>query len=429
MAAHPPMLTAERDAPAGRIVVQWYDGGVVFIAGLLMALGVAMVYSASVSLDAPPLSWENWWHSPLRQGAFAVVGFVAMLFVAHFNYHMWEWGRRTDIWRAASLYGIAFVLLVIVLIPGIGTQAMGARRALRVPGFDMGFQPSEIAKVVLVIWVAAWLSHQAPKSLASRRGATMFGWWSKAKAPPPELLVQHFRWGFLPLVISGGLLVLLTAVEDFGTAALMAAVLFLMLLVGGARWLHVVLPMILALPVGAIFVLAKEYRRERVRSFFAGEIDMAGAGYQVHQAMLAIASGDWWGRGLGDGIQKYGYLPQDNNDFILAIICEEIGIVGGLVVIGLFALLVYRGWRIALRAPDAFGRLLAFGLTTMIGLQAAFNVAVVTHLVPTKGISLPFVSAGGSGVVFLGLATGLLAAVGRRTVAVEPEAEPEAAAE
>ena len=139
--------------------------------------------------------------------------------------------------------------------------------------------------------------------------------------------------------------------------------------------------------------------------------DPQGAGYQIDQALIAIGSGGWCGRGLGAGVQKL-YLPQANNDFILAIICEELGIVGGLTIVGLFVLLLWRGWWIARQAPDRFGQLLALGLTLTITLQAAFNVAVVTDSVPTKGISLPFVSTGGSGVMFLGLAAGLLAAVG-----------------
>jgi cell division protein FtsW len=163
-----------------------------------------------------------------------------------------------------------------------------------------------------------------------------------------------------------------------------------------------------------VLVLVKQHRIDRIQSFFSKAPDMSGAGYQINQALLAIGSGGWFGRGLGAGVQKYGYLPQDNNDFILAIICEELGVVGGIVVVALFLTLLWRGWRISVNAPDNFGRLLALGLTLTICIQAAMNIGVVTKSIPTKGISLPFVSAGGSGVVFLGLAAGLLAAVGRR---------------
>ena len=218
----------------------------------------------------------------------------------------------------------------------------------------------------------------------------------------------------MPAVLSAGLLVGLTGIEDYGTAAVMGLVMLALLFAGRARWKHLGLIGLVALAGGTALVLVKHHRIERIQSFFSKVPDTTGAGYQINQALLAIGSGGWYGRGLGAGVQKYGYLPQDNNDFILAIICEELGVVGGIVVVTLFLVLLWRGWRIAVNAPDGFGRLLALGLTLTICLQAAMNVGVVTKSIPTKGISLPFVSAGGSGVVFLGLAAGLLAAVGRR---------------
>jgi cell division protein FtsW len=227
--------------------------------------------------------------------------------------------------------------------------------------------------------------------------------------------IRDFRTGFLPAVLSSSLLIGLTALEDFGTAALMGVVMLAMLCAARARWTHLGLTGVLALAAGVGLILIKPHRIGRIVTWWSETPDPSGAGYQIHQAMLAIGSGGWWGRGIGAGVQKYGYLPQDNNDFILAIICEELGIVGGIAVVALFLVLLWRGWRLSVGATDRFGQLLAFGLTLMICLQAAFNVGVVTNSVPTKGISLPFVSAGGSGVVFLGLAAGLLASVGRTT--------------
>jgi cell division protein FtsW len=168
------------------------------------------------------------------------------------------------------------------------------------------------------------------------------------------------------------------------------------------------------LAAGALLIAIKPYRWERLVAFFTGNADPSRGGYQITQSLIAIGAGGWWGRGLGAGVQKYDYLPHDENDFIFSIICEELGVAGGLAIIALFLLLLWRGFSIARRASDPFGRLLATGLTLMICLQAAFNIAVVTHIVPTKGISLPYVSAGGSGVLFLGIAAGLIAAVGRR---------------
>jgi cell division protein FtsW len=254
--------------------------------------------------------------------------------------------------------------------------------------FTLSFQPAEFAKVVLVVWLAALLTR-------------------------PWCDVRSFRRGFLPAVLSGGLLIALTGIEDFGTAALMGVILVCMLLLAGARWRHLVSTGFLGLAAGAGLLLLKPYRLQRLIIFFSEDTDPAAEGYQITQSLIAIGSGGWWGRGLGAGVQKYGYLPQDNNDFIFAIVCEELGIVGGIAVIALFVLLLWRGWSIARHALDPFGRLLAAGITLLICLQAAFNVGVVTNSVPTKGISLPFVSAGGSGVLFLGIAAGLLAAVGR----------------
>jgi len=199
-------------------------------------------------------------------------------------------------------------------------------------------------------------------------------------------------------------------------------IMLCMLLLAGARWLHLIATGLLGAAAGAALILLEPYRLRRIIIWLTEEPDPTGGGYQITQSLIAIGSGGWWGRGLGAGVQKYGYLPQDNNDFILAILCEELGVVGGLAVVALFLLLVWRGWRISANAPDSFGRLLAAGITLTICLQAAFNIGVVTNSVPTKGISLPFVSAGGSGVLFLGLAAGLLASVGRSSAGGQREA-------
>jgi cell division protein FtsW len=373
-----------------------FDHGVVLIVGLLMSIGVVMVYSALTTLtgpgaDAEPMTatlWEVIWHTPLRQGLFALAGFVAMVCAASINPYWLRWSSPAGGRRLFALYGVALALLVLMHIPGIGRTAMGATRSLViVPGL-LSFQPAEIAKLVIVIWFAGFLS-------------------------TPFFNVRTGR-GFLVAGGSGLLLIGLVAIEDFGTGALMGVLMMVLLLVGGARLWHLGAVSLTGLVAGVGFVLMRDYRLERLESFFFGDADPLGAGYQIRQAMYAIGSGGWWGRGLGAGVQKYDYLPQDNNDFILAVICEELGIVGGLVVVGLFVLFLLRGWWITRTTASDFGRRLALGLTLMVCLQAAFNIGVVTQSVPTKGISLPFVSAGGSGVVFLGVAAGLLAGIGGR---------------
>jgi cell division protein FtsW len=373
-------------AAAGR---QCFDSVILLLVGGLMTLGAVMVYSASVSPQGNTFSWQQWWNTPLRQSVFALVGFLAMVYVAHLDYRLWAWERRGEGWWSGTLYVLAVGLVVAMLIPGIGSSALGARRALVVltSPVPLSFQPAEFAKVVLIIWLAAVLTR-------------------------PACDLTDFRSGFLPAMAGAGLLIALTGVEDFGTAALMGVITLIMLVLAGACWTHVLGTGMLGAVVGLGLLMLKPHRWQRILTFFSDDADASNEAYQVTQSLIAIGSGGWWGRGLGAGVQKFGYLPQDNNDFIFAIVCEELGIVGGIAVITLFLLLLWRGWWIARHAPDAFGRLLAAGITLMLCLQAAFNIGVVTNSVPTKGISLPFVSAGGSGVLFLGMAAGLLAAVG-----------------
>jgi cell division protein FtsW len=368
---------------------QRFDSPILLVVGGLMALGAVMVYSASVTVQGGALTWRQWWDTPLRQSVFAVVGFLAMVYVAHLPYRLWAWEKRGEGWWSGTLFILAAGLLVAMLLPGIGTSRLGAQRALVVfrGPFTLSFQPAEFAKVALVVWLAALLTR-------------------------PECDMKSFRRGFLPALLSGGLLIGLISIEDFGTAALLGVILLCMLLLAGARWRHLLSTGLLGSITGVGLLLLKPYRLQRLITFFSQEADPSAEAYQVTQSLIAIGSGGWWGRGLGAGVQKYGYLPQDNNDFVFAIVCEELGVIGGIAVIALFLLLLWRGWRIAKHALDPFGRLLAAGITLLLCLQAAFNIGVVTDSVPTKGISLPFVSAGGSGVLFLGVAAGLLAAVG-----------------
>lgn len=386
-----------------------YDSGVLLLASALMTFGVAMVYSASMTVRGAQLDWHQWWHTPLRQCVFAAGGFLVMLFTAHCDYRWLASTRKGGLVRVGVLYLIAIATLIAVQV--VGREALGAQRALVVltSPFTLSFQPAELAKVVMVIWLAVLLARMHARAEEQRtRGYSA-----------RDLGIRNFTRGFLPTVISSGLLIGLTGLEDFGTAALMGVVMVMMLVIAGARWRHLILLALIGLMGGVGLIAMKPYRLERLKTYvyFLDESkpapDPQKEGYQIKQSMLAIGSGGWFGRGLGAGIQKYGYLPQKDNDFILATICEELGAVGGMVVVLLFLFLVWRGWDVTRAAPDHFGMLLAAGLTLLIGLQAAFNVGVVTNSVPTKGISLPFVSAGGSGVVFLGWAAGLLAGVGR----------------
>lgn len=385
MSAGRPFTTPLRS----NVAFQGTDTSVLFIAGLLMTLGVVMVYSASVTVSGAAFDWRNLWNTPLRQGLFALLGFVAAIAVGHMDYRLFAWDRKGDAWWVGGVYALALALLVAVLIPGIGATRLGAQRAIFIPAgpLSISFQPSEFAKVALVIWLSALLTR-------------------------PLTNLQSFWGGFVPALGGAGILIGLTGIEDFGTAALMGVVAMIMLFVAGARWSHLLISCIPALLAGVGLLILKPYRMQRIMTFLTDDPDPRGDGYQITQSLIAIGSGGWWGSGLGAGVQKYGYLPQDNNDFIFAVVCEELGFAGAAGVVLLFLLFLWRGWRISRNAIDPFGRLLAIGVTLTICIQAAFNIAVVTKSVPTKGISLPFVSAGGSGVLFLGLAVGLLASVG-----------------
>jgi len=402
MAGQPLLFDLDADEPVAAAAQETglrFDWVVLLVAGALMTLGVVIVYSASVTVKSPPFDPARWWDSPLRQGVFALLGFVGMALIAQIPVRCWGWRDRG--WCApVVLLTLSTLLLLAVFVPGIGVNRLGAQRAIVLLSspISLSFQPSELAKVALVLWVAAVIARQGRR-------------------------MDHLFGGFVFVVLPSLILVALTGIEDFGTAALMGLVLIGMLVLGGARKRHVLGLVALGACGGVALVAMKSYRLQRLLAFwFADENAGADERYQVTQSLIAIGSGGWWGRGLGQGVQKYGYLPQDNNDFIYAIVCEEFGVAGGLVVIGLFLLLLMRGWRISRNAPDAFSRLLAAGITLTLCLQAVINIAVVTDLVPTKGISLPFVSAGGSGVVFLGLAAGLLAAAGteRGPVAARP---------
>lgn len=353
-----------------------------------MSVGLVMVASASASLDSPILQ-ANFWRTTFgRQVVFAAMGLAAILITARMGHQVLKWRPGRWFQPSVCLLAITTACLVLVLVPGIGVERNGARRWLHFgpSEYGLGFQPSELAKLALVVFLAAYLSGR-------------------------QHCLRSFFSGVLPAAAAVGLCVGLVGSEDFGTAALLALVGGLILLLGGVRWRHLLLMAVPAMATLAALLLAKPYRVQRLTGFLDIWSDPQGQGYHAIQSLITIASGGWFGTGLGAGVQKYGYLPESRTDFIFAVWCEETGLVGALMVILLFATLLYLGVRASAAAATPFGRLLAMGATLMITLQAALNIAVVTASVPPKGIALPLVSAGGSGVVFLSVAVGLLASV------------------
>jgi cell division protein FtsW len=288
------------------------------------------------------------------------------------------------------------VLLLLVHVPGIGREVNGARRWINLG--PIGFQPSELAKWGMILVLAAW---------AARK---------------PVLMPQFFG-GFAPPMIVVLVVCALIASEDLGTAVLIGLVSVCMLIAAGSKLWHALMFVPAGVLMFVVAVLSSEYRMNRVRAFFDPYQDPDGIGYHMLQSMAAISGGGLAGRGLGNSIQKFGYLPEDTTDFIFAIICEELGVAGAAVVICLYASLLLCGLSIVKRVRHPFQRLLGLGVMLAIGLQALINLAVVTGSAPTKGIALPLLSSGGTGWVLTAFCIGLLVSMDR-DLARREEIEP-----
>ena len=370
----------------------------------LIVLGVVMVFSASTSLDNQQAPENPLSSLPVRQALFSL-GSIVVMWITYLTGHRWmRWRgpallpdapddpdggpRPIRIQPAVVMLAVVVLCLAAALVPGIGAERHGARRWLQVgpAHLGLGFQPSELAKIGLIVFLAAWLAHR-------------------------PLIIKKFWTGILPAVGLVAGVVGLIVIEDFGTAALLALVGGVMIMAAGARVWHAMLLAVPALAGFGAMILAEPYRLERIVGFRNMWDDPLGKGYHAIQSLVTIASGGLWGRGLGAGWQKLGYLPEAHTDFIFVIICEELGLVGGFAVLCLYLCIIVLGWRVVVAQTDLFAKLLALGITLLFGFQAAINIAVVTASVPTKGISLPLVSAGGSGVLTYAFLLALLASV------------------
>lgn len=356
---------------------------IVAIAAGLMGIGAVITFSVSVSAGQPVVPVAQWGSASIRQFVLVVAGLAAMLMMTRIPYHVWFAWRG---WFALVPLALAAVMLALVFVPGVGVEVNGARRWVQLPGSSLRFQPSELLKAALPIFLAGWMAYRVN--------------------------IGAFWRGLMPAVGVIGVCVAVVGIEDFGTAALLAAVAGGMLLMGGAKWRHLFLLVLPAVAAFGYLLRSRPHRIERLVTFIDPWKDPEGKGYQVIQSLCTIASGGWWGRGLGGGFGK-GYLPQAHNDFVFAVICEELGMIGAVTVIALLVALMWHGRGVIRRCVDPAGRLLALGITLVIGFQAAMNIAVVTSAAPTKGISLPLVSAGGSGTIVLGALVGVLASIAR----------------
>jgi cell division protein FtsW len=347
----------------------WLFGIVV----VLCSIGVVMVYSASAIIAA------DRFHDPFyflkKQFFWAVLGFACLWGAMRLDY------RRLER-LVMPLVVVSFILLVLVMVPPFGQEINHTRRWFRVG--PLSFQPVELAKFSLVLYLASFL--------AQRRE-----------------LISSFGQGLVPPLLLASLMAGLTIVQpDLGNSLALIILTVGLCYLAGARVQHMLWIAGAALPVVGLLIAMKPYRWRRMLAFVNPWDDPQGSGFQIIQSFLALGSGGWFGLGLGESKQKLFYLPEPYTDFIFAIIGEELGLVGGAVVVGLFAMLVWRGLRIGLRAPDAFGGYLALGLTIMLATQTLVNIGVVTGALPTKGLPLPFVSFGGSALCMTMFSAGVL---------------------
>jgi cell division protein FtsW len=339
---------------------------------LLTIFGLVMVYSASSVVASTKHGMSSYYF--LKQLAFAGAGYVLMVFLMNVHYQVW------------SKHKVVFLLalLTVLMLLSVFTQPRinGSHRWLR--WGPVSFQPSEIAKLVMLIFLAAYLAKR-------------------------EAVINRPARGLLPCATIILLFAGLIAVEpDLGQAICIVMIAAVLLFVAGLSWKYGAAAAVMAMPAFYFFVMRVPFRWERVQAFLNPFHDPLGSGWQISQSLTAIGSGGLLGLGLGGGRQKLFYLPEAHSDFIYAVIGEEIGLAGTVLISVAFLVFFYRGLKITLRAPDRFGFYLGLGITLMIVLQAYINISMVLALIPTKGIALPFISQGGSSLLLNLLATGVL---------------------
>jgi cell division protein FtsW len=351
----------------------------ILLLSVLALLGIGLIMVHSSSSVATMSDWGDSFYYLRRQAMWAGVGLAVMVFMVGFPY---QWIRK----YAVHILAGSILLLILVLVPGIGKVVNGARRWIDLG--PVGFQPSELNKLALIIFTAAGLAYNRNRI---QRITTL----------SPYVLITLLCMG------------LILKQPDLGTALAIGGTAFVLWFSAGAHFLHLGGMVLAAIPALYYAIFSEDYRRARFLSFLNPWADPLGDGYHIIQSLLALGSGGFFGKGLGNSRQKLFYLPERHTDFIFAILGEELGLAGALLVVLLFALFAFRGYRIAVTAPDTFSSLLATGLTTMIVLQAVINIGVVTGSIPITGITLPFVSYGGSSLIPSMMGIGMLLNISR----------------
>jgi len=366
--------------------------------GLLLSAGILFVYSASNAMSRELLG--DSYHFFKMQALWCCIGLIVMIFTASFNYQNYQR-------LALPLLILSAVLLLLVYVPNVGVKRGGGARWIRIAGAS--FQPVEFAKLAVVIYIAQYLNRKGVSELSGRRKLKLA---TSGTAGNGD--IKSFKRGVLPsLLVLLVFFALIYGQPDFGSVILIGLVVFVMLFLGGAKVHQIALLAIAASLLICYEIWREPYRLNRWLAFLDPWKDPDGAGYQIIQSFYALGSGGILGTGLGAGVQKLHYLPAAHTDFIFAVIGEELGFVGSLFMILLFMAIVWRGMRISLSTQNRFGSLLAVGLTLLLGIQAIINIGVVTGTLPTKGLTLPFISFGGSSMLVSLASVGILLNISR----------------
>ena len=356
---------------------------------LLLGVGSVMVYSASSAVAEEMFSGDSGFFVK-RYLVRLILGIVILVLFASLDYQKQK--KWSPVWMAMGL-----VFLILVFVPGLGMTIRGATRTLNL--FSMTIQPAEGIKIALVVYLAYWLDRN-------------------------QHVLHRFVVGILPgLAVVGATCLLIVLQPDYGTAIVLAVTSFAMLYIGRARLLHLAGAGAVMLPVLLLKLYTTSHSRHRLMAYFdrffgssvEQTVNLQGADYQLQQALIGLGTGGIFGIGLGQSRQKFLFLPDPHTDFVFAVIGEELGFLGSLAVLGLFVVFAWRGIRIARMAPDAFGFFLASGLTILISLHVVVNIGVVTGLLPTTGLPLPFLSYGGSWLLFCMMSIGILLNISRMT--------------
>jgi cell division protein FtsW len=350
-----------------------YDVQLLFPVLFLVGIGIVMVYSASSTLAIKKFGTSYFFLK--KQALFAFAGVIVLVISRHFPYKYYRM-------LAYPLLGLSMTLLAVIQFTDLGLSAGGSIRWIKLGSFS--FQPSELARIALGIYLAYSMEKKGEQ-------------------------IKNFSIGFIPHVLVLCVFAALIFIQpDFGSVAILGALTWIMLFIGGVRFWQLFASLLIIIPAAYLFLIHAEYRVKRILGFLNPWEYPADEGYQMVHSLMAFGTGGLWGTGIGKGYQKLFYLPEPHTDFIFSVIGEELGLLGVLIIIVLYAWIVMRGIAISRKAPDLFGAYLAVGLTIAVGLQIVVNMGVTLGLLPTKGLTLPLLSYGGTSLLLNMAAIGIL---------------------